>query len=228
MLLLPDVAPQSPVTFNGLPDGSENGNPVGISFWDLVAEDYATHGRAPLSQGFWAIFWHRVGNRRMAIRWRILRAPLTVVYRVMFKATEWFCGVHLPYNCRVGRRVRLEHFGGMILAPISIGSDTVLRQNTTLGIARASDLAGRPVIGEHVDVGAGAVIVGGVTVGRGAIIGANAVVTRSVPPYAVAMGVPARIVRYRDPTEIGDDGPVRGVSSTGDCDGASVSVGTGP
>ncbi|MCU0906250.1 MAG: hypothetical protein MUF73_02140 [Rhodobacteraceae bacterium] len=210
----------------GLLDGTRDGNPAGIGFWALVAEDYATHGHDPLSQGFWALFWHRFGNRRMAVRPRLLRAPLTVVYRVMFKATEWVCGIHLPYNCRVGRRVRLEHFGGMILAPRSIGSDVILRQNTTIGVARLTDLAGRPDIGDHVDVGAGAVIVGDLSVGRGAIIGANAVVTRSVPPYAVAVGAPARVIRRRDPAEIGDRVALPGLVA--DAVGADPAVAAGP
>jgi serine O-acetyltransferase len=223
----PVTPPLLPPTANGLPDGSRNGNPAGIGFWALVREDYLTHGMDPLSQGFWALFWHRFGNMRMDVRPRVLRAPLTVIYRVMFKVTEWLCGIHLPYNCQVGRRVRLEHFGGMILAPYSIGSDTVVRHNTTLGIARTSDLAGRPVIGDHVDIGAGVVIVGGLTIGRGAIIGANAVVTRSLAPYAVAIGAPARVIRYRDPAEIGDHGPVRSVGSIEDHDETSIAIGSG-
>lgn len=214
-------------TANGLPDGSQNGNPADIAFWPLVAEDFAIHGRDLLSQGFWALFWHRFGNRRMDVRYRVLRAPMTAVYRIMFKVTEWLCGIHLPYNCRVGRRVRLEHFGCMILAPLSIGSDVVLRQNTTLGIARESDLSGRPVIGDHVDVGAGVVIVGGLTIGRGVIIGANSVVTRSLPPFAVAVGAPARVIRYRDPVEIGDPALVRGVGPLSDDGDRATATGSG-
>jgi len=53
------------------------------------------------------------------------------------------------------------------------------------------------VIGSDVLVGTYAIILPGVTVGHGAIIGAGSVVTRDIPPYAVAAGVPARILRYR-------------------------------
>jgi serine O-acetyltransferase len=178
--------------------GRENRNPAEIGFWALVAEDYRTHGSDLLSQGFWTLFWHRFGNWRMAVRSRLLRLPLSLVYRIMFKACEIFCGMMLPYTVVVGRRVRLDHFGGMILVPRSIGSDVVLRQNTTLGIASTRDLDARPVIEDGVDIGAGAVIVGDITVGRGAIVGANAVVTRSVPPFAVVGGVPAKVLRLRD------------------------------
>ncbi|WP_323178585.1 acyltransferase [Micromonospora lupini] len=56
-------------------------------------------------------------------------------------------------------------------------------------------------IGDDVWVGTRAVILHGVTIGRGAVIGAGAVVTRSVPPYTVAAGNPARVIRLRWPVE---------------------------
>ena len=53
------------------------------------------------------------------------------------------------------------------------------------------------VIGHDVWIGAGTHVLSGVTVGTGAVIGAGSVVTRDVPPYAVAVGAPARVVRFR-------------------------------
>ncbi len=156
-----------------------------------------------MAQGFWCLFWHRFGNWRMSVRLRPVCMVLTAIYRFMFKLSQWMGGIELPYTVQVGRRVRLEHFGGMILVARSIGNDVVLRQNTTIGIARDDDIAARPVLEDYVDVGAGAVILGDIVVGRGALIGANAVVTKDVPPYAVMLGVPARCLRLRDPSEIG-------------------------
>jgi acetyltransferase-like isoleucine patch superfamily enzyme len=53
------------------------------------------------------------------------------------------------------------------------------------------------VIEDDADVGVGAIVLPGVTIGRGAIVGAGAVVTRDLPAYAVAVGSPARVLRYR-------------------------------
>jgi len=199
----------------GLASGAENLNPTDIAFWALVREDLATHNGDLLSQGFRALFWHRFGNWRMSAKPKLIRAPLSLIYRIMFKACEWLCGISLPYTTIVGRRVCLEHFGGMILVPVSIGSDVTVRQNTTMGIPSNRARAARPIIADHVDIGAGAVIVGDITIGRGAIIGANAVVTKSVPPYSVVIGVPGRVIRYRDPAEIGDPpGSPNGLAGT--------------
>jgi len=181
-----------------LPNGSSNGNPQDIGFWKLVAEDLATHDGDWLSQGFWTLFWHRFGNARMSVRHRPLRAPLTILYIFMFKLCEWTCGIKLSYVVPVGRRVRIDHFGGTIIGARSIGSDVYIRQNTTLGIADLTDKNAKPIVEDRVQIGAGAVLLGDVTIGHDAIVGANSVVTKSVPPGAVVGGVPARLIRMRE------------------------------
>lgn len=173
--------------------GSRNGNPSTIGIGALIAEDFRTHGRDLMSEGFWVLFWHRVGNWRMGLP-KLFRAPMTLIYRVMFRWTSRSTGIVLPYTVQVGRRVCLEHFGGMILVAQEIGNDVTIRQNTTFGIARMDALEDRPIIGDGVEIGAGAVIVGAVRIGNGAIIGANAVVSRDVSPGMVVGGNPARII----------------------------------
>lgn len=59
-------------------------------------------------------------------------------------------------------------------------------------------LAERVTLGRYVWIAARAIILPGVTIGDGAVVGAGAVVSRDVPPCAVVVGNPARIVRYRD------------------------------
>ena len=63
---------------------------------------------------------------------------------------------------------------------------------------RVDYMYSKPVtIGNDVWIGMNAVLMDGITIGDGAVIGAGAIVTHDVPPYAVAMGVPARVTRYR-------------------------------
>lgn len=174
--------------------GFANTNPRDIGFWALVAEDFRTHDSDVFSQGFWALFWHRFGNWRMGLKPRILRAPMTLTYQVMHKVTQWTCGIDLPFSVIVGRRVKLEHFGGMILIAERIGDDAIIRQNTTFGIAGIDRPKERPIIEKGADIGAGVVVIGAVTVGEGAIVGANSVVNADVPPYTVVAGVPARVL----------------------------------
>lgn len=205
--VLPEGAPESPSETRhadgrpALNDGSVNRNPAGIGFWALVAEDLATHESDWLAQGFWALFWHRFGNWRMSVRPKPARLPLTLLYRFMARLGERTGGIFLPYTVVVGRRVKLEHFGGMILVAKSIGDDVIIRQNTTFGISGLDALHDRPTICDGVEIGAGAVILGDITVGPRAIVGANAVVTRPVPPDVVVGGVPARILKSRVPDD---------------------------
>ncbi len=179
------------------PLGSRNENPAGVTYWRLIGEDLRTHDGDVFAQGFWALFNHRFGNWRMGVEAKILRAPLTLFYRIWRKLVQIACGIDLPYTVKVGRRVKLEHFGGMVLIAKSIGDDVVIRQNTTFGIRTVDERGRNPVIGDHVDIGVGAVILGDIVIGDNASIGANAVVLDDVPARAVAVGVPAKVVKIR-------------------------------
>jgi serine O-acetyltransferase len=174
-----------------------DGNPPGIGFLDLLREDLRTHGGTIFEQGFWAVAVHRFGNWQEGFRWKVVRAPLRLLYRVMFLFVECAAGISLPYTIRLGRRVRIWHHSGIILLARSIGDDVQIRQNTTMGIASVDRHLEVPTIGDRVDIGCGACILGGVTVGDDSKIGANAVVLIDVPAGSTAVGVPARIVRRR-------------------------------
>ena len=175
--------------------GDHNGNPAGIGFLALLREDLKTNGGSILDQGFWAISAHRFGNWRMGIRFKPFRAPLTVLYRFMYLFVEVAAGISLPYTVSLGRRVRIWHHSGIILNARSIGDDVHIRQNTTFGVISIERDGEIPTIGNRVDIGCGACILGGVTVGDDCTIGANAVVTADIPPNCMAFGIPARIIR---------------------------------
>jgi serine O-acetyltransferase len=178
--------------------GSVNLNPEDIGFLALLREDLQVHDGKIFEQGFWAIAVHRFGNWRMSVRPGVLRAPLSLLYKMLYKTVEWTCGISLPYTVRVGRRVRLWHHGGMILNARSIGNDVTIRQNTTFGVVRTNFNFETPVIEDGADIGVGACVLGAITVGRNAVVGANAVVLSDIPDGAVAVGVPAKVVKYHN------------------------------
>ena len=175
--------------------GEVNQNPPGMGLWALIREDRRTHDGKWLEQGFWAVAVHRFGNWRMGVRTRALRLPFSILYKFLNKWVEWTCGISLPYTVKLGRRVRIWHHGGMILHAKSIGDDVHIRQNTTFGIARKDVEFRLPTIEDRADIGCGAVVLGDITVGHDSVIGANAVVLKDVPPYTVAVGVPAKVVK---------------------------------
>jgi serine O-acetyltransferase len=169
-------------------------NPEGIGLFALLLEDLRTHDGNLFEQGFWAVSVHRFGNWRMGIHPRPLRAPFTLLYRFLAKWVEWTCGITLPYTVKLGRRVRIWHHSGVILHARSIGDDVQIRHNTTFGVARFGENLAIPTIGDRVDIGCGACILGDVHLGNDCRIGANSVVLEDVPPGASAVGIPARII----------------------------------
>jgi serine O-acetyltransferase len=163
----------------------------------LIAEDYRSHGRDWTRPGFRALFWHRFGNWRMGVRPKLLRAPLSLLYRWGFRHCRNVYGIEIPYSATIGRGVIVEHQGGIVVHGASvIGDESIIRQNCTLGLRSLDRLDEAPVIGKRVNIGAGAVIMGRVTIGDDAAIGANAVVMQDVPAGGLAVGVPA-VVKNR-------------------------------
>ncbi|CAN7567084.1 serine O-acetyltransferase [Pararhizobium sp. LjRoot238] len=160
-----------------------------------IFEDLKTHREGILAQGFWALLVFRLSAPRKHVKSKIVRIPYFVVNRIMQKFIEVTCGIHLPESTTIGRRLNIEHFGGIIVhGHCVIGDDVTIRQGVTLGNKGAGQLAGAPRIGNRVDIGAGAKIIGNVTIGDDVRIGANAVVLTDVPSHSLAVGVPARIV----------------------------------
>jgi serine O-acetyltransferase len=181
-----------PANLNPLPYGDRDQNPPGMSLRALLAEDFATHGHDPLSPGFWALAVCRFGNWRMS-RPRYLRPPLTAAYRFARQAAVALWGIDLPYNSRIGRRLQIQHHGGFFLGARSVGDDVIIRHAATIGLAnRHAHRA--PQIGNRVEIGPGACIVGDISVGDDAFIGPNTVVATSVPAGATALGNPGRLV----------------------------------
>ena len=161
--------------------------------FELLREDWLTYEKDIWRQGFWVMFVYRFGNWRYRIRPAWLRKPFSLIYKLLRTASQIATGVELPCETRVGRRLLIEHFGSIIVSGDSvIGDDVVLRQGVTLGLRHAGT-RGAPIIGDRVDIGAGAKLLGNIRIGNDAVVGANAVVICDVPPGMLAVGIPAVI-----------------------------------
>lgn len=141
---------------------------------------------------------YRFGRWRYQIRWRWLRIPFSALYKAFKLLTEILTGIELPCETTVGHRFRIDHFGGIIISGDAVfGDDCVIRNGVTVGL-RYSGQRGSPIIGNRVDIGAGAKILGAIHIGDDVAIGANAVVLADVPPNSIAVGVPARVLARRN------------------------------
>ena len=117
------------------------------------------------------------------------------MHYALLKLSEVFFGICIPPKVKIGRRLVIEHFGPTVIHGLTeIGDDCVIRQGVTIGNRYHDRPAEAPKLGNRVDVGAGAKILGGIVIGDDVAIGANAVVLVDVPSGCTAVGVPARIV----------------------------------
>jgi len=118
--------------------------------------------------------------------------------------------VHIGRQSAVHPRCQINAY----VADITIGEGVLIAPNCALysydhGVAPDAPIREQPlqsrgdiVIGNEVWIGVGAIILSGVTIGDGAVVAGGAVVTKSVPAGAIAVGSPARIVKYRDGRQI--------------------------
>ena len=165
--------------------------------FENLREDWLTYERNPWRQGLWVMVVYRFGRWRYGIKRRIFRAPFSLLYKFLFVFIQIVTGVELPCETKVGRRFKIEHFGGIIISGDAVfGDDVSIRNGVTIGL-RVTGQRSSPIIGNRVDIGAGAKVLGGIMVGDDVLIGANAVVVKDVPANSVAVGIPARILPRR-------------------------------
>lgn len=122
---------------------------------------------------------------------RKVSAPFRLLYRVV---VDWFMAVDIPCKTQIGRRLQLYHSHALVINEGAIiGDDCILRHCVTIGnkmTANGDTLA--PRIGNNVEFGAGAIVIGDIKIGDNVKIGALSVVTRSVDANTIVVGNPAR------------------------------------
>lgn len=161
--------------------------------FENIREDWRAHDRQWNRHGFYVLLVYRFGRWRYTIQPRIVRVPFSFLYKLMKFWSEMLLQVELPCEAVIGRRLVIEHIGGIIVSGDAVlGDDCTLRNGVTIGLRRKGT-RGSPRLGDRVDIGAGAKILGEIVIGDDVSIGANAVVLADVPSNSIAVGIPAKI-----------------------------------
>lgn len=161
--------------------------------FENLRNDLQSHGGQYSAQGFWVMVVYRFGRWRYGVQSPLLRKVCSGIYRVLYKLVQVLTGIELPCEAEVGRGFVIDHFGGIVVSGFArFGDNCRIRNGVVVGLARTDDPCA-PVIGDNVDIGAGAKVLGRIRIGNNVLIGANAVVTRDVPDNSIAVGVPAVI-----------------------------------
>lgn len=128
-------------------------------------------------------------NKRVAERWIEKKTNL---YR---KLLRLIFSCDIPNTVEFGENLKLPHNGlGVVMhVQTKIGNDCTIYQNVTLGgntkfYDGVKTNAGGPIIGDRVKISCGACVLGPIIIGHDSIVGANAVVTRDVPPNSLVVG----------------------------------------
>jgi serine O-acetyltransferase len=145
------------------------------------------------AQGFWAMVVYRFGRWRYTVSPALLRKFFSLVYKVSYKLIQILTGIELPCEVPVGKGFLIDHFGGIVISGYaSFGDHCRIRSGVVVGLRRVDELYA-PQIGNYVDIGVGAKLLGNIRIGNNVVIGANAVVLCDVPDDHLAVGVPAEV-----------------------------------
>jgi serine O-acetyltransferase len=108
---------------------------------------------------------------------------------------KFWTAIEIHPGAVIGRRFVIDHGVGVVIGETAVvGEDVLMYHGVTLGGKTLEAVKRHPTIGDRVTLGAGAKLIGNITIGNDCAVGANAVVTKSMPPGTVAVGFNARLL----------------------------------
>jgi len=139
--------------------------------------------------GFHALLAHRISH------W-LNTHGVPFFPRLISQLARWLTGIEIHPAAKIGTGFFIDHGMGVVIGETAeIGDYVTLFQGVTLGGTGKERGKRHPTLGNHVVVGAGAKILGGIKIGDNVKIGANSVVLKNVPANSTVIGVPARIIK---------------------------------
>lgn len=107
-------------------------------------------------------------------------------------------GCDIAKGAKIQGGLYLPHPSGVVIGEYAIiGRNCIIHQGVTLGDRGEEHETSNPTLGDYVEIGTGAKVLGKILIDDYSRIGANSVVLKDTPKYAVAVGVPAIIIKYR-------------------------------
>ena len=139
--------------------------------------------------GFHAVLAYRVSH------W-LKTHHIPFLPRFISQTARILTGIEIHPSATIGTGFFIDHGMGVVIGETSeIGDYVTLFQGVTLGGTGKERGKRHPTLGNHVVVGAGAKILGGITIGDNVKIGANSVVLKNVTANSTVIGVPARVIK---------------------------------
>jgi serine O-acetyltransferase len=139
--------------------------------------------------GFHALMAYRIAHRFH--KW-----GMPIIPRAISQFARWLTGIEIHPAAKIGKGFFIDHGMGVVIGETAeIGDSVTLFQGVTIGGTGKERGKRHPTLGNHVVVGAGAKILGGIKIGDNVKIGANSVVLKSVPANSTVIGVPGRIIK---------------------------------
>ena len=161
--------------------------------FENIRNDLSVYKGNWAAQGFWVMLIYRFGRWRYEIKFVPLRKLCSFFYKFFYKIVQIITGIELPCEVEVGEGFVIDHFGGIVVSGYAkFGHHCRIRNGVVVGLKNVEDVVA-PVFGDYVDIGAGAKVLGRIKIGNHVHIGANAVVLTDVPDNSIAVGVPAVI-----------------------------------
>lgn len=148
-----------------------------------------------LYPSLYALSFHRVSHF-------LYQKKFYFLARLLSQIARFLTGIEIHPGAQLGKCIFFDHGMGIVIGETAIiGDHCVIFHGVTLGGLASQQVKRHPTIGSHVMIGAGAKLLGNIEVGDYAKIGANAVLRENLPAYAVAVGIPARILKQKQSTK---------------------------